>query len=142
MVVEVKVKLVEGGKLPQKSTEGAAAFDCYVRDMEWLEGRKKMRYYLGFKMEIPQGYVAKIFPRSSIYKTGLRLTNDVGLIDPDYRGEVMAIFDYQGTGKIYALGERCCQMTIEKLPKVNLKVVDKLSETKRGEGGFGSTGNK
>lgn len=89
--MEVKIKLLPGGKMPIKGSAEAAAFDCYaiedidVEDFPRLIG-------LGFALELPPGYHAKIFPRSSTgLKTGLRQPNSCSIIDSDYRGEVKAM---------------------------------------------------
>ncbi len=154
MTTQVKIKLVEGGELPKKMTEGAAAYDCYARTAELLdhhgevvdflnEDFKQIKFYLGFCLEIPVGYKAKIIARSSIHKKELRLSNGIGLIDCDYRGEVSAVFDITDITDedySYGLGDRVCQMFIERDEPTELAVVDELSETKRGTGGYGHTG--
>jgi len=91
--------------------------------------------------EIPQGYVGLIFPRSSIYKTGLRLSNSVGVIDSGYRGEVKAVFDTSFPSyDWYGLEDRAAQIIFMKLPDVQLIQADELSKSQRGEGGYGSSG--
>ena len=138
---QVKLKLVEGGQLPRKMTDGAAAYDCYARTAEVNYSELQLKIKLGFCLELPQGYCAKIIPRSSIVNTNLRLSNCIGLIDCDYRGEVSAIFDLYGVEPdAYKKGDRVCQMLIERLPDIELVEVDTLSETKRGTGGYGHTG--
>jgi dUTP pyrophosphatase len=153
--MNVKVELVENGKLPVLATKGAAAFDCFSRKSEWLEEEGYMQVHLGFKIEVPEGYVAKLFPRSSVSNAGLHLANSVGIIDSDYRGEVMARFypapssllvRYENEAdflnhmnNVYAPGNRCVQIRIEKNEEVEF-VVGELSSTDRSSGGFGSTG--
>lgn len=150
----VKIKLLPGGKMPEKKTAGAAAWDCFAREDEVIDS-KPMIIGLGFCIELPPGYVAYIIPRSSTgYKTGLRCPNSIGVIDSDYRGEVAAIYENKFEGKVYngclipysnheiKAGERICQMIIDKLPDVDLVQVDELSETDRGTSGFGSTGTR
>lgn len=127
--------------MPTKGSKAAAAYDCYVREIILpKEGEKQIKYKLGFSLEVPEGYVVKLYPRSSVYKTALRLSNCVGIGDPDYRGEYMAIFDIIGYGKYYAKGERCCQLRIEKDIDYTFQEVKELSSTERGNNGFGSTG--
>lgn len=140
MTETVKIKLIKDGQPPKKAHETDAAWDLYVRDVKI--GKKQLTFYLGFKMEIPPGYVAKIYPRSSVSKIGIRLSNSVGIIDPDYRGEIMAVFDIIDPTKLfYTKGERCCQMRIEKDTPIEIILTnEELSETKRGSGGYGSTG--
>lgn len=125
-------------------------------------------YGTGLAFDIPEGYVGLIFPRSSIYKTDLTLTNCVGVIDSGYHGEVKFKFrfnvdesnveefvgdcDYNSDDCImntkyadmsfesYNVGDRIGQIVIMPYPKVTYEVTDEFEETERGEGGFGSTG--
>lgn len=144
---QVKIKLLPGGKMPTKGTAGAAAFDCYARE-DVTVGSSPELIGLGFALEIPEGYHAKIFPRSSIgLKTGLRQPNCCGIIDSDYRGEVKAMYEKKIICNCYGMtfteikaGERIAQMLIERNEDVELVEVTELSETERGTGGFGSTG--
>ena len=98
--------------------------------------------------EIPKGYVGLVFPRSSIRKTDLSLTNCVGVIDSGYRGEIQATFkkifgknDVRLDELDYNVGDRIAQIMIIPYPSVTFVEVDELSQTDRGEGGFGSTGS-
>lgn len=155
-MVQVKIKLIEGGIMPSKGSEGAAAFDCYARTYTEV-GNKAVLVPLGFAMEIPEGYHAEIIPRSSIgLKTPLRAPHSIGIIDSDYRGEVCAEYECIGEPRVALIGgvylapqqyeikagDRICQMIIKKNEDVELVVADELSETERGTGGFGSTGRK
>lgn len=143
--IRVKIKLIEDGKMPVKMHETDAGFDCYARAMAYYPEKKpaQIKYWLGFSIEIPKGYVGLIFPRSSVYKTNLDLSNAVGVIDSGYRGEVSAIFNTLGEPIVgYGSGDRVCQLIIMPYPEVELKQVEELSETERGECGYGSTGNK
>ena len=82
--MNVKIELLQGGKMPTKGTDGAACFDCYAR-CDCSVTTNTMIIPLGFKIEIPDGYHAKIFPRSSTgLKTNIRMANSVGIIDADY----------------------------------------------------------
>lgn len=149
--VQVKIKLLPGGKMPEKKSAGAAAFDCYASENVVVEGKPAL-IGLGFALEIPEGYHAKIFPRSSIgLKTNLRQPNCCGIIDSDYRGEVKAIYfrklvpsygivDCEIKLQCIKKGDRIAQMLIERNEDVELVAADELSETDRGSGGFGSTG--
>lgn len=161
-MVEVKIELVEKGFMPQKATEGSAAFDCYARSVKWHEDKGYLEIKLGFKTELPKGYVMKLYPRSSVTNRGMMLGNSVGIIDSDYRGEVaarfypnassiVAVMPNAGSSKalkqyceeVYRVGEGCAQFIIEKLEDVELKEVESetISRTARGDGGFGSTDN-
>jgi dUTP pyrophosphatase len=100
-------------------------------------------YGTGLAIEIPQGYVGLIFPRSSNSKTDLYLTNHVGVIDSGYRGEIMFKFRANPSlinARIHRLGDRVGQLIIIPYPQVTLVESAELSDTERGEGGFGSTG--
>lgn len=144
-LVQVKIEILPGGKMPEKAHAGDAAWDCYAREVGMDEAAGLVRCALGFRMELPEGYFADLRPRSSIYKTGLWLSNSCGVVDAGYRGEVMAFF-YAMRPCLkstvgYAPGDRVVQMMIRKLDPVGLVQVDSVSmDTERGEGGFGSTG--
>lgn len=105
-----------------------------------------VEYGTGIAVEIPEGYVGLIFPRSSIYKYELLLTNSVGVIDSGFRGEIK--FKFRNTdwtednNCTYDVGNRIGQLIILPYPQVEFEEVEELSETIRNTGGFGSTGNK
>lgn len=138
----VKIKLLPGGKMPEKKSAGAAAYDCYARESKYVDGVTLIG--LGFAMELPEGYYALIVPRSSIgTKTPMRIPNSVGIIDSGFRAEVNAIYEVPGSGGYgVSAGDRIAQMIIRKCEDVELLQVDELSETARGNGGFGSTGKR
>ncbi len=143
-------KLHEDAILPYYSTDGSAGLDCTtVTDGE--DKGEYIKYKLGFAVEIPEGYVGYLFPRSSISTMDLALSNAVGVIDSDYRGEVQARFfvkHYSATyndmiprtNAKYHKGDKICQLIIMPIPRVKTQWVDELSDTSRGEGGHGSTG--
>ena len=135
----VRVRVLDGGKMPTKAHHSDAGYDLYVRKK--FENGRELVCYLGVQLEIPYGYVGLLFPRSSIYKRDVRLANCVGVIDAGYRGEVKAVFDKNGD-YTYDVGERCCQLVILKLPEVALYRVSELSSSDRGHGGFGSSGDR
>jgi len=139
---KIKVKLIDGGKMPEYKTEGAACCDCYARlAVPFITIPKKTRVLiaLGFCIELPQGYEAVIRPRSGMTKKGVDVA--IGTIDSDYRNEVMCQFinDSDGDFDIKNL-DRICQMKIQKAKQFEFMQVDELSETERGQNGFGSTG--
>lgn len=139
--MKVNIKLIEDGKMPVKMHKTDAGFDCYARELVNLGNQ--IKYNLGFAIEIPQGHVGLVFPRSSVFKTGLSMSNSVGVIDSDYRGEVSAVYNNVDTEKErYKIGDRVCQLIIMPYPEIELKQVDNLSDSDRGEGSYGSTGNK
>lgn len=135
----VRIHRLCQGQLPEYKSLGAAGLDCYARSI--VVSERLVMYRLGFRIEIPRGYVGLLFPRSSVVHTPLRMANAVGVIDSDYRGEVTATFDAGQLEGTYAIGERCCQLVIVPAPEIELLPVDDLLETERGEGGcYGSTG--
>lgn len=96
----------------------------------------------GIAVEIPTGHVGLLFPRSSVSRTGLVLTNCVGVIDSGYRGEVLMKFRICGYGDRYEynIGDRIGQLVIIPIPQVELIESDELSDSERGTGGYGSSG--
>lgn len=141
--IKVKVKrLYDGAKLPTYGSDGAGCFDFYAPADNVLCTGEIAKIPLGIAMEIPKGYVLLIMPRSSIgFKTPLRMANSVGVIDSDYRGEISALYENQDVGDFHiAAGDRIAQGCIIPVPTVEFEEVNTLSETKRGTGGFGSTG--
>lgn len=139
MYVKFK-KIYDDTILPFYGSEEAAGLDCTVYSKSYNHDKKCFEYGLGFAVEIPKGYVGLLFPRSSVFKYGVTLSNSIGVIDADYRGEVSAkfydTFDTEG----YEIGEKCCQLIIMPYPKIHVVEAKELSETKRGSNGYGSTG--
>lgn len=151
-ILKIK-KLTETAVIPKYMTEGAAAMDLTADSMEviaegysMVDGRlvwkpTKYQYGTGLAFEIPKGHVGLLFPRSSIHKVPLILTNGTGVCDSDYRGEVSFMFQaVDRHGEPYAVGERIGQLMIVELSKIEIQEVEELSDTERGSGGFGSTG--
>lgn len=142
MIIKVK-KLVPEAVVPQKAHKGDAGYDLVAVSRRWDDEEGCWVYGTGLALEIAEGAVGLVFPRSSIAKKDVFLTNGVGVIDSGYRGEVMAKFKgtpvYNGGG-YYKVGERIAQLVVVKLPDVQLIESDELSESDRGEGGYGSTG--
>lgn len=139
--LEVKVKKLHPlAVVPSYAKPGDAGMDLTAVSCQWIDRRLVCKFGLAF--EIPQGYVGLIFPRSSIFKYNLALSNAVGVIDSGYRGEVSAIFNTIAVGKeiTFKPGERIAQMIIIPHPHVVCVEADELSSTERGVGGFGSTG--
>lgn len=173
MKVRIK-KLHKDAVIPKYAKQGDAGLDLTAVSCEYDE-YGNIVYHTGLAFEIPEGYVGLIFPRSSICKKDLSLTNAVGVLDSGFRGEVTAKFkptacfynfEYSnekgGIGDVsdkfdfvclsgenrkdapnpllYEVGERIAQMIILPYPRIEFEEVDELSETERGEGGYGSTG--
>lgn len=131
--------------LPRYATSGSAGLDltAAVRNPEMLEPGSRARIPTGIVLEIPPGYEGQVRPRSGLAaKAGITLTNCVGTIDSDYRGEVQILVINLGS-EPYSIqpGERIAQLVIMPVPRVEVVEVDELdSGADRGEGGFGSTG--
>lgn len=167
-------KLKANAVIPKYETAGAAGLDLRAvscepvertsveylskvyghSDLLEFERKHLLLYRTGIAVEIPRGYVGLLVPRSSVAtKTDLSLANSVGVIDSDYRGEIMAVFrihDYnlprhseEHGGYAfteYEAGDRVCQLVVVPCPQFECVEVDELETTARGEGGFGSTG--
>ena len=144
MKVKIK-KLHADAVLPTYAKYGDAAMDLYATERGEVDDYGNMVYKTGLAMEIPDGYVGLIFPRSSVSKTKHMLRNHVGVIDSGYRGEVLLKFGWFSQAStpnnyIYDKGDRIGQIMIISHPYVNFVEVEELSKTARGSGGFGSTG--
>jgi dUTP pyrophosphatase len=140
MKVKMK-KLHPNAVKPKYAKESDAGMDLVATSI--IENTTfQVTYGLGIAMEIPDGMVGLVFPRSSIRNTELMLSNSVGVIDAGYRGELQATFNkLNGLDSVaYNVGDRVAQIVIVPHPIVQFVEVDELSESKRGEGGFGSTG--
>lgn len=140
--LEVKIrKLKPNAVIPSYSKDGDAGMDLVATEII-SETTDQITYGTGISMEIPKGYVGLVFPRSSIRKYELELTNSVGVIDSGYRGEIQATFKKtNGLDSLkYNVGERGAQIIILPYPQVFMTEVPELSDSERGEGGFGSTG--
>jgi dUTP pyrophosphatase len=137
MQVKIK-KLSPEAVIPSYAKVGDAGMDMVITDIKG-ETEWDISYGFGISMEIPKGFMGLVFPRSSIRKTDLILSNSVGVIDSGYRGEIQATFKKTGLQK-YEIGDRGAQIIIMPHPSVDFVEVDELTNTERGEGGFGSTG--
>jgi dUTP pyrophosphatase len=141
MKVRIK-KLSENAVIPTYAKDGDAGMDLVATSIKF-DGTQ-VTYGTGLAMEIPEGFVGLVFPRSSIRKTDLSLSNSVGVIDSGYRGEIQATFNQKCLSKdgqiLYGIGDRIMQIMIIPHPPVQFIEVNELSDTLRGEGGFGSTG--
>lgn len=138
-------KLHEKAVVPHYATVGSAGLDLTVisdEDTIVIPYQSTMLCRTGLAFEIPKGYVGLIYIRSSVgSKLDLVLSNQVGVIDSDYRGEVMLPLRNLGrSARVIENGTRVAQMVITPILSSNIEVVDELTETKRGDGGFGSTG--
>ena len=168
MKVRIK-KLVPEAVAPHKAFESDAGFDLVATSYEFERKTGNFVYGTGLAFEIPEGYVGLLFPRSSISKGDLALTNAVGVIDSHYRGEVTLKFKstirtvslwsliklaltrkknindvslsiINNGEKFYHIGDRIGQIIILPYPEIEFEEADELSRTDRGTGGYGSTG--
>ena len=139
-------KLDERAVLPKYGSDYAAGADLYaVLDEEVVFAPNQTKLIgTGLAMEIPEGYAGLIYARSGLAsKRGLAPANKVGVVDADYRGEVMvALHNHSDVEQKIAPGERIAQIVVAPFLKVVFQEADDLSDTVRGEGGFGSTGSK
>lgn len=147
MTYSVKIKkLNDSAVIPTFATEFSAGADLYACTDEPLAvpPHETVLVHTGIAMEIPAGYVGLIYARSGIAsKRGLAPANKVGVIDSDYRGEIMvALFNHSDKEQILEKSERIAQIVITPYIKPTFVLSDSLDTTLRGEGGFGSTGRK
>ena len=144
-VLKIK-KLYDSAKIPTKGTTEAAGYDLYsasTYDIE-IPREQTVKIGTGIAVEIPKGCFGAIFARSGLAtKKGLRLANSVGVIDSDYRGElVVALHNDSNIAQYVGVQERIAQLVIIPYKEVEFEEVNELEDTERGEGGFGSTGVK
>lgn len=142
-MLEIKIKkLVEQAVIPSYSTIGDAGMDLVAisEKIDQTHNYGFIEYGTGLAIEIPEGYVGLLYPRSSISKTGMILANSVGVVDSGYRGEVKLRFKYVAGTTKYEVGDRVAQLVILPYPQVKLIESDTLSDSERQDGGFGSTG--
>jgi dUTP pyrophosphatase len=138
-------KLTDQATMPSYAKPGDAGLDMTAFSYVTDPNNQTINYHTGIAVEIPEGYVGLLFPRSSVYKTDLILSNCVGVVDSGYRGEI--VFKYKMPTKAYfaslrrfEVGDRVGQLIILPYPQIELEEVLELSETERGVAGFGSTG--
>ena len=139
-------KLNERATIPTYGTDFAAGADLYsCEEGEITIAPGETRFvHTGIALEIPHGYVGLVYARSGLStKRGLAPANKVGVIDCDYRGEIMvALYNQSSAVQTLAVGERVAQIVFTKYDTAEFEVVDELDSTERGAGGFGSTGRK
>ena len=145
--VTLKVKRLPHCKdLPRYATPGSAGMDltAAIDKPLTLEAGKRVGVPTGIVLEIPPGYEGQMRPRSGLAaKAGIALSNCVGTIDSDYRGEVVALLINHGEeAYTFQPGERICQLLITPVPRVEIVEVEETNQSERGECGFGSTGRQ
>ena len=145
MKVKIK-KLHSDAVIPKYAKVGDSGMDIVAMSKEYDE-HGNVVYGTGLAFEIPENHFGLLCPRSSLSKYCLRLSNNLGILDSSYRGEVLfkfkpsggSIVDESSSGQ-YNIGDRIGQIIILPYPQIEFEVVEELSETERGQGGFGSSG--
>jgi dUTP pyrophosphatase len=144
--MKLKIVNTSDNPLPEYETTGSAGVDLRAQLQEpvMLKPLQRALIPTGLYIELPDGYEAQVRPRSGLaLKKGVTVLNSPGTIDSDYRGEIKVIMiNLSNETTVINTGERIAQLIVSKYEKVQFKEVDELSETKRGEGGFGHTGVK
>jgi dUTP pyrophosphatase len=142
--MRIKIVNLSSNELPTYSTESSAGIDlkAFLENEILIKPLQRVLIPTGLFIELPKGYEAQIRPRSGLaIKYGITVLNSPGTIDADYRGEIKVIMiNLSKEDFVIKNGERICQMVIAKHEIAEWESVDKLEETKRGEGGFGHTG--
>jgi dUTP pyrophosphatase len=146
--IDLKIKkLATNAVMPKYAKSGDAGLDL-TAITKIADQFGNLSYGTGLAVEIPEGYVGLLFPRSSNSKKDLILSNCVGVIDSGYRGELIVKYKkvkvdnifFSDNPSYYDIGERVAQLVIVEIPSVTIIETDELSDTERGDGGFGSTG--
>ena len=144
--MEIKIKkLNENAVIPSYAKQGDACCDVTAIDYEYDLKKELHVYHTGLAFEIPEGYCLKIYPRSSNTETICYLPNSVGILDSGYRGELLGKYkstrdNDKWSPRPYEIGDRVAQIQVMPYPTMEFVVVNELSETERGTGGFGHTG--
>jgi dUTP pyrophosphatase len=143
MNIRIK-KLQPDAVIPSYSKEGDAGLDLTAISMKTVNENNFgfIEYDTGLSVEIPEGHVGLVYPRSSISNTGLILANAVGVIDSNYRGSIKCRFKAIPNSNIYDVGDRIAQLIIIPYPQITFEEVEELTETIRGDKGFGSSNVK
>lgn len=139
--MNVKIRLLKDGLMPEQKRDGDACFDCHAAIEQTLTifPHERKLIGLGFCLEIPDGYEAVIRPRSGLTSKGI--DSAIGTIDSNYRGELKACLINNSPAEfIVEPDDRICQLAIRRTEPVAFSLCDSLSETNRGDNGFGSTG--
>ncbi len=137
----MNIKLT-GSPFPAYAKQGDAAFDLFLNIEEaiTLQPDQTVKIGCGIAMEIPEGHFGMVVPRSSLSKRNLMMANTLGIIDSGYRGEILTVIRNIGTTpEVLNPQDRLFQMAIIPFTQVTFNSVENLSDTDRGEGGFGST---
>lgn len=143
--IAVRIHAVRPEYIPHYATGGSAGADVRVARSTTIEPHSIALVPLGFVLEFPQIYVAKLYIRSSIARKGVCLANSVGIIDSDFRGQVCALVHNTNRHEVHLIeGDRLAQIAFEPVMQADfqrVETLEQLTETSRGTGGFGSTGS-
>lgn len=145
-MIQIKVKkLHPEAQLPTRGSEDSACWDVYCLEDTLINTRSVTLVRTGLAFEIPKDFFIDVRPRSGLSKTGVVIKNSPGTIDSDYRGELLVLLQmtlstWNGNHRI-SKGDRIAQIRLEKVLDIEFIEVEELSDTKRGTGGFGSTGD-
>lgn len=139
----LKIKRLADVDMPSYAHEGDAGMDLRAAEAVTIEPMESEKIRTGIAAEIPEGCVGLVFPRSGLGSKGLTMRNAVGVVDSGYRGEIMAAM-WNTTEQPWRIGkgERIAQLVVVPYVRCEIEEVDGLSDTERGEGGYGSTGTK
>jgi len=143
---EIKIKIINRSHhpLPSYATPESAGMDvrAFLKEPVTLAPLQRALIPTGLCTQLPRGYEIQMRPRSGLaLRSGITLVNTPGTVDADYRGEIgVIVINLSDTPFVINDGERICQMVIKSVPKAIWEEVDRLDETKRGDGGFGHTG--
>lgn len=142
--VRLPVVLEDGAVAPSYQTPGSAGMDLRTIESFVLHPLERRLARTGIRVAIPDGFEGQVRPRSGLaVKSGLSIVNAPGTIDSDYRGEIqICLINLGGETVEIEAGERIGQLVICPVARANVEIVQKLDETERGEGGFGSTGKR
>lgn len=146
MSPDIKITRLPGPgwpKIPTRATDGSAAFDLYAVTVDTVFVNDITKIHTGIAMAIPEGYCGLVLPRSGLAtKHGITVANSPGLIDSDYRGEIMvALINHGATPYAVEAGARIAQILFVATTHLDFDEVEELDYTRRGDGGFGSSGS-
>ena len=145
MIINLK-KVNENAVIPTRGSDFAAGYDLYacIDEDIVVKAGETVKIPTGIAVEIPEGYAGLVYARSGLApKKGLAPANKVGVVDADYRGEILVfLHNHSNNDAVIEVKERIAQLVVTPFLSVEFNEVSELSETVRGEGGFGSTGRK
>lgn len=140
--MSLKIKLVDGAKVPVRGSKGAAGYDLYSNEEVEIESGKRKLVDTGIILDFPEGHYARIAPRSG-WAVKQSIDIGAGVVDFDYKGKIKVLLINNGSGTFKAERHvRIAQLILEKISTPEIEIIEEIEGTERGAGGFGSTGNK